>query len=135
MSITQLRTGYEAELTRIGERIAALEKRRAVVELVLAELGTISSGRAPKEKAAKAAKAAKAGRRKRRPGGMTARDAVITTLGASKEPLTPKEIIEAAAAKSNCARNSLRAQIGTLTKSKEIVQVSHKGRGYKYKLK
>ena len=131
MSITQLRTGYEAELTRIGERIAALEKRRAVVELVLAELGTISSGRAPKEKAAKAAKA---GRRKR-PGGMTARDAVITTLGASKEPLTPKEIIEAAAAKSNCARNSLRAQIGTLTKSKEIVQVSHKGRGYKYKLK
>ena len=136
MSIAELRNRYEQELVRIAEKMASLEKRRGVAELVLSELGALTPGRTAKPGRKPGRKPGKkAARRKRRPGGMTARDAVLTMLGSAKGPLTPKEIITGAAEKSNCAGNSLRAQIGTLTKTGEILQVPHKGRGYQYKLK
>ncbi|MHC4470503.1 MAG: hypothetical protein ACYS99_06010 [Planctomycetota bacterium] len=74
----------------------------------------------------------KAKRRSRAERGMTAKDAVLKVLSDAVEPLAAGQLVKAAAKLSGRAESTIRKQISTLAKGRQIRKFPHKGRGFKY---
>jgi hypothetical protein len=138
MSVKNIIAKFEQEQAEIQQKIAALNERHGVLDLMLKEVRAAASKlglkpeaeKAAAPKAPKAAKPAKGpGRRK---GALTVRDAILKSVSEVKEAIPAKQIIADAVRLSGGAVASIRTQINSLTKSGHLAQVPYEGRGFKY---
>lgn len=133
MSIKAAIRHFEEEAAQINEKIAGLNARMEVVQLMLKELrgaaGVKSTG-AKKVAAKKAAVKKTRGRRKK--GSLTVRDAILKVVATADKALPAKEIIAGAVALSGGAVASIRTQINSLAKAGLMKQVPYEGRGFRY---
>ncbi|MHC4821984.1 MAG: hypothetical protein ACYTDX_09730 [Planctomycetota bacterium] len=122
---------FEEEAEKIAQKIAALNARDEVVQLMLKELRGAagvkkSAGRKP------AKKATRKGPGRRAKGSLTVRDAILKVVAGAEAALPAKEIISGAVKLSGGAVASIRTQINALAKAGLMKQVPYEGRGFRY---
>jgi hypothetical protein len=137
VSVKSLIDQFEKEKEEIREKISKLQQRDEVLDLLLKELKGASrstSGKAGEKKRAATRKVAKKAAKGRRKGKLTVREGILQALASAHAPLTAGEIIAQAADLSGGAKGSIRTQLNSLTRAKEIHQMPYEGRGFKYRL-
>lgn len=131
MSTNTLIESFEAEREEIRSKLDDLHRREEFLQKAIAEIRRASPGGrgrgAPKTK-----EKVKTGTRARRKGGMTVKDAILKVVADAGEPIAPAEIIPATVKLSGGAEPSIRTQLNNLSRSGQLKQVPHEGRGFKY---
>ena len=134
MSIPTLVKKYEDELVAVDGLIAALEDRKKLVKLLLAEIRKAAPGakRSVRKTTPRNSTAPKARRKPK--GGMTVKDAILKAVADAGAPLTSNGILAAAGKLSSGAVSSIRSEITHLATAGQLKKVKHSGRGFKYQL-
>lgn len=144
MTTNDLILNFESERSTIQEKLGKLKERDAFLEAAIAEIRKVApsaaGGRSKAgRKGRKARKTGKGGKsgggRGRKPkGAMTTADAIRKVIADAGHPLTPGEIVPAAAKLAGAAEISVRTRITPLAQTGALVKVDHEGRGFRYGL-